>query len=261
MLILALVLGSMLGFVRCNNDDPTPVGDTYTFTPDTPDLQSAVQTVLIEMNDNDIIEFTEGTFLFTNTLSIDDKTNITIKGAGKELSILDFSSQTQGGTGAQGIIATATDQILFKDFTIQDADGDNIKVKDSDGVSFVNLKAVYTGEVSEENGAYSLYPVTSKNVLVTGCYVRGASDAGIYVGQSENVIVSNNEVEENVAGIEIENCIASDVFGNNVHDNTGGILIFDLPGLPVIENGRQTRIFDNIIKNNNLDTLPRKVIW
>ena len=92
-----------------------------------------------EMNDNDIVQFTEGTFMFTNTLSIDDKINVTLIGAGKNKTILDFSSQTGGGSGAQGIIATATDQILFKDFTIQDADGDNIKVKDSDGVSFVNL--------------------------------------------------------------------------------------------------------------------------
>ena len=252
-LTFALAIAATIAIVSCDKDEVTPVGDTFTFTPDTPNLQNAVQTALIEMNDNDIIEFTEGEFLFTNTLSIDDKTNITLIGAGKEKTILDFSNQTQGGSGAQGIIASKTDQILFKDFTIQDADGDNIKVKDSDGVSFINLSAVYTGPVTPENGAYSLYPVTSKNVYITGCYIRGASDAGIYVGQSENVIVSNNEVVENVAGIEIENCIASDVFGNNVHDNTGGILIFDLPGLPIIENGRQTRIFDNVIKNNNHD--------
>ena len=215
-----------LFFIGCDNEEPTPVGDTYTFTPEMTNLQDTVQTVLITMNDYDRIEFSAGTFMFTGTLSIDDKKNITIIGVGKEQTILDFSNQTQGGSGAQGIIATATDQILFKDFTIQDADGDNIKVKDSDGVSFVNLKAIYSGPVTPENGAYSLYPVTSKNVLVTGCYVRGASDAGIYVGQSENVIVSNNTVVENVAGIEIENCIASDVFGNDVQNNTGGMLIF-----------------------------------
>lgn len=243
------ILGAIF-YSACNTTDPTPVGETFTFSPDTPDLQSAVEDALLMMNDNDIIHFTEGTFLFTGELSVRDKINITIEGEGQDKTILDFSGQV---TGAQGIGATNTNKILFRNFTIQNAAGDNIKVKDSDGVNIVNLKAIYTGAVSETNGAYSLYPVTSKNVYIDGCFVRGASDAGIYVGQSENVIVSNNEVTENVAGIEIENCIASDVFNNNVHDNTGGILVFDLPGLPVIENGHQTRVFNNSIKDNNHD--------
>ena len=39
------------------------------------------------------------------------------------------------------------------------------------------------------------------------CIAIGASDAGIYVGQSNNIIVRNCEVFQNVAGIEIENSI------------------------------------------------------
>ena len=34
-----------------------------------------------------------------------------------------------------------------------------------------------------------LYPVESTNVLIDGCVAIGASDAGIYVGQSQNIIV------------------------------------------------------------------------
>ena len=38
-----------------------------------------------------------------------------------------------------------------------------------------------------------LYPVQCKNVLIDGCVAIGASDAGIYVGQSQYVIVRNSK--------------------------------------------------------------------
>jgi uncharacterized repeat protein (TIGR03806 family) len=80
--------------------------------------------------------------------------------------------------------------------------------------------------------------------------VRGASDAGVYVGQSENIIVRRNHVYENVAGIEIENSKFADVYENRATGNTGGILVFDLPGPPV-QGGEGTRVFNNRIETNN----------
>jgi hypothetical protein len=46
--------------------------------------------------------------------------------------------------------------------------------------------------------------------------------------QSDSIVVKNNEVFENVAGIEIENSFNADVHDNNSHDNTVGFLVFDL---------------------------------
>ena len=108
----------------------------------------------------------------------------------------------------------------------------------------------WTGEPDEDNGAYGVYPVSSKNILVDGVTVRGASDAGIYVGQSENIIVRNSLAEYNVAGIEIENSMHADVYKNIARHNAGGILVFDLPDLPVM-GGHSTRIYDNDIFENN----------
>ena len=102
----------------------------------------------------------------------------------------------------------------------------------------------------ESNGAYGVYPVESTDVLVDDVTVRGASDAGIYVGQSSNIIVRNSLTEYNVAGIEIENSTHADVHDNITRHNAGGILVFDLPDLPVI-GGHSTRIFDNQIIDNN----------
>jgi parallel beta-helix repeat protein len=107
----------------------------------------------------------------------------------------------------------------------------------------------WTGGPAQENGAYGLYPVRSQNVLIEGCTVSGASDAGIYVGQSRNIIVRRNMATENVAGIEIENSVAADVYDNYVSQNTGGILIFDLPDLEV--RGSQVRVFGNVVVDNN----------
>jgi parallel beta-helix repeat protein len=82
--------------------------------------------------------------------------------------------------------------------------------------------------------------------------VRGASDAGVYVGQSENILVHDNRAEQNVAGIEIENSMHADVFHNTSTKNTGGILVFNLPGLEV-ENGAITRVYDNDVSGNNTE--------
>jgi parallel beta-helix repeat protein len=80
--------------------------------------------------------------------------------------------------------------------------------------------------------------------------VKGASDAGIYVGQSKTVVVRNNRAQGNVAGIEIENTTGADVYGNVLSGNTGGILVFNLPDLPVP--GSRTRVFKNKVQSNNL---------
>jgi len=224
-------------------DEPT----VWRFSP-APDNQDKVQEALITMEDDDIIEFSEGTFEFTMTLSLDNKNGITIRGAGREKTTLSFAGQL---VGAEGLQITNCDWLLMRDFTIADAEGDNIKVREGDGVSFVNLGSVYTGPVSGDNGAYALYPVACKNVYIDNCYVRGASDAGIYVGQSEKIVVRNNLVEENVAGIEIENSIEADVYNNEARNNTGGILVFDLPNLTVITNGRQCRVYNNNIHDNS----------
>jgi parallel beta-helix repeat protein len=80
----------------------------------------------------------------------------------------------------------------------------------------------------------------------------GASDAGIYVGQSKNIIVRNSTAQYNVAGIEIENSFYADVYDNLASHNTAGILVFDLPDLPQ-QGGHHVRVFRNQVINNDTD--------
>ena len=211
------------------------------------DIQERLQEAMILSKPGDTIQLKEGLYELTDGLSL-AQSGVSIKGAGIDKTILDFTHQL---SGAQGLLVTS-DAVVLKDFSVINAKGDAIKVIGVDGIFIVNVKVEWTNGPATENGAYGLYPVQSKNVYIDGCIAIGASDAGIYVGQSENIIVKNNIAEYNVAGIEIENSYYADVHENSVSKNTGGILIFDLPDLPQ-QDGHHIRIFDNQISNNNTD--------
>lgn len=209
------------------------------------DFSMALQTALITASEGDIVQLPEGTFNLTDGLSLDID-HVTLKGAGQGKTVLSFKGQTGAG---EGLLVTS-DDVTLANFTMQDTAGDGIKSKGADRIIYRDLTVEWTGGIDEKNGAYGIYPVESTDVLIEKVTVRGASDAGIYVGQSRNIIVRNSLAEYNVAGIEIENSIGADVYGNTATNNAGGILVFDLPDLPQI-GGNATRIFGNKINNNN----------
>lgn len=60
----------------------------------------------------------------------------------------------------------------------------------------------------------------------------------------------DNEVFNNVTGIEMENSTNAEVYDNYAHDNSGGILVFLLPNNPS-KVGYNTRVYNNRIENNN----------
>lgn len=205
----------------------------------------ALQTMLIEAEEGAVIELPVGTIALMDGLSL-DVDGVTIRGAGQDKTILDFAGQTGAG---EGLLVTS-DNVVMEGFTIRDTKGDGIKSKGADRIIYRDLTVEWSGEPDEDNGAYGVYPVESTDVLVERVTVRGASDAGIYVGQSDNIIVRDSLAEYNVAGIEIENSTNADVYGNTVTKNAGGLLVFDLPDLPKV-GGHSTRLYDNDIFDNN----------
>lgn len=210
------------------------------------DVEKELQTAFIQANDGDTISIPSGYFHFKKSLLMDAKKHIVVKGAGMKKTVLSFKGQEEG---AEGIKISYCEDITLEGFTVEDAAGDNIKVTDTDGITFRRVKAQWTGPVSESNGAYALYPVLCKNVLIEECVAIGSSDAGIYVGQSDSVIIRNNEASRNVAGIESENSNYVEIYGNKAINNTGGILVFDLPGLT--QYGAHIKVHDNLIQENN----------
>jgi len=220
-----------------------------------PDAQKRAQTALINAKPGEVIEFGEGKFELTSTLSC-DKSDITIRGKGHDKTILAFNQQGQG-TGGEGLSITGKSKVTIEDLAVEDAKGDAVKVSGCDGLILRKVRTSWTGGPKETNGAYGLYPVLSKNVLIEDCIAKDASDAGIYVGQSEKIIVRRCRAENNVAGIEIENSIDADVYENVATGNTGGILVFSLPDL-TLKVGHHCRVYNNEVIANNHDNFAPK---
>ena len=194
----------------------------------------------------EVIRIPEGNFNFKRSLVMNTD-GVTILGQGMDKSVLSFSGQV---AGAEGLSVNAN-EFTIEDLAIEDTIGDALKVNEGNNIVIRRVRTEWTRGPNVKNGAYGIYPVQTTNLLVEGSVAIAASDAGIYVGQSDNVIVKNNRAEYNVAGIEIENTTNADVFDNVATRNTGGILVFNMPQIP--KEGHSSRVFRNTIVANNTE--------
>ncbi|WHU01442.1 parallel beta-helix domain-containing protein [Sphingomonas sp. NIBR02145] len=192
-----------------------------------PNAQERLQSALLDAKPGDTVRIGAGRFELTDGLSL-DVGGVTVRGAGPLRTVLSFKGQLGAG---EGLLVTS-DDVVLRDFAVEDSKGDGIKSKGADRIVYKNIRVEWTGGPKATNGAYGVYPVESSDVLIDGVTVMGASDAGIYVGQSNRIIVRNSVAKYNVAGIEIENSGFAEVTNNLATHNTGGILVFDLPALP-----------------------------
>lgn len=234
-----LLIVLALGISACGNHETEPA-------PETPknNYQETLQTQLLDAQPGDIIEIPAGNFSFDRSLSL-TVDGVTIKGAGMNETVLSFKNQI---AGAEGLLVTASD-FTIEDLAIEDSKGDALKINEGKNIIIRRIRTEWTGGPKTENGAYGIYPVQTENVLLEENVAIAASDAGIYVGQSKNVVVRNNRAEDNVAGIEIENTFDADVYDNVAINNTGGILVFNMPNLS--QPGARTRVFRNEVRENN----------
>ncbi|OZA91746.1 MAG: hypothetical protein B7X57_09675 [Erythrobacter sp. 34-65-8] len=207
--------------------------------------QERLQEALILAEPGDEIVLGAGRFALTDGLSL-AVDGVTVRGAGPQLTVLDFTAQQGSG---EGLLVTS-DNVTLRDFALENPKGDGIKSKGADMIVYHRIRVTWTGGPKAENGAYGIYPVESTGVLVSHSEVSGASDAGIYVGQSRLITVRNSVATDNVAGIEIENSRDAVVTQNYVTRNTGGILVFDLPDLPVMGGGN-VLVTNNLVAGNN----------
>ncbi|MEE4208402.1 MAG: parallel beta-helix domain-containing protein [Parvularcula sp.] len=238
--MLRLVCVALLALAACSEEEPETAADLAEAG-----FQDRLQEQLLDAKPGDVVEIPAGTYSLDRSLSL-TADGVTIRGAGMEETVLSFKGQI---AGAEGLLVTG-DRFTIEDLSIEDTVGDALKINEADGVVIRRVRVAWTGGPKTENGAYGFYPVQTRNVLIEDSVAIGASDAGIYVGQSKNVIVRNNRAEENVAGIEIENTQDADVYGNVATNNTGGILVFNMPNLG--QEGGRVRIFDNEVYENDL---------
>lgn len=248
-LIIAFALGGLLG--AC--DDGPPAGCDRFVSPGADD-QTTVQLMFEEALDGETLCFRPGTYSFTDPIAIRDHEGITIRGSGSSRDdvVLDFQGQT---AGEKGLSLTSMNDVLVENLTVLDATGDNLFITGSDGVTVRNVRSGWVARPPAMAGKYAIYPVLSTNVLIEDSEAFGSSDAGIYVGQTVNCLVRRNVAVGNVAGIEIENSTGCEVVDNEAYENTGGILVFELPGLT--RRGMSTLIHDNVVRDNNVPNFAR----
>jgi parallel beta-helix repeat protein len=220
-------------------------------TADDAAFQKQLQEQFLDAKPGSVIEIPAGKHPLDRVLTL-RANGVTIRGAGSDKSILSFKNEI---SGPEGMLVYGSD-FTIENLSIEDTKGDGLKINDGENITIRGVRVAWTGGSKTTNGAYGIYPVKSRNVLIEDSSSWGASDAGIYVGQSVNVIVRHCHAEQNVAGIEIENTISADVYENVATGNSGGILVFNMPNLA--QAGHSTRVFNNKVFKNNLDNFAAK---
>ncbi len=235
---------------------PAPATRTYTICPG-PNATAQALTAFFDAREGDTIRFCAGRFNLSTGLIMNNKRGITIRGAGRDRTILNFANSD----AAEGLNVSHADGIVMQGFTVEDTPGNSIRVFRSRYVTFRDIRAQWSDYKTcstrlnapnscTRHGAYGLYPVLCQHVLIEDSEAFGASDAGIYVGQTSDVIVRRTRAEYNVAGFEFENTYRAEFVDNVATNNTGGFLIFDLPGLA--QYGEKNLVHRNRAYNNNL---------
>jgi cytochrome c peroxidase len=196
----------------------------------------SIQAAIERAVPGDTIEIRPGIY---HEMLLIDVDNITIRGLREngQRAVLD------GQKRLTDAVITSSHNFTIEGLGIKDFVSNGITVHGGTNATFRDLEI-------HNPGLYGVYPVECKGVLIEHCLVTGVKDAAIYVGQSRDIIVRNNEAHHNVTGIEIENSVNALVENNYVHDNTGGILVFLLPNNPS-KVGSDTRVVRNRVINNN----------
>ncbi len=266
--VAALLLLAACGRSVPGNIDRTPPAQsgevaatkTYTICPG-PDAQKEAIIAFFDAHEGDTIEFCEGKFDFTNGLVMTGKRGITIRGAGRNKTYLRFA-----GSGDQdGFNLNRMTGVTVEGLTIYDAPGNGLRVFRSDYIVIRDVKVGWTVSDNQDNpygnytddqsawtanGSYAFYPVICHHVLIENSVSVGSSDAGVYVGQSSDILVRDTEAYHNVAGFEFENTYRAEFVDNYAHDNVGGFLIFDLPGR--VQFGEKNIVHHNKSYHNNI---------
>lgn len=253
-------------------DGSDAVGRVFTIEPGDNTTDEALA-AFFQAGPGDTIEFGCGFFEFSTGLVMQGTENVVITGCGRDETVLSFRDSDT----AEGFLAINVRGLVVEDLTVADTPGDGIKIKGGDFVTYRDARVIWssadrpitaenyqtamqfecpasphaqpTYQPSSSNGRYGIYPVQSRNVLIDNVESIGASDAGLYVGQSDDVIMRNSRAAYNVAGFEIENTRGADMYGNLGECNTVGYIVYDLPELS--QYGRITRMYDNVARNNN----------
>ncbi len=232
---------------------------------------------MIQLKPGDVLEFGCGYFELDQGLLIQATEDVLIKGCGIDKTVLSFKN-SQNVTGLEALNVRG---IRVEDLSVLDSPGDAFKLKGVKWGTLRRVRAIWSGgggPITAENyperlnvactnppynegdptpdyvpssssGRYGIYPVESENILVEDSESVGASDAGIYVGQTNTAIIRRSRAVYNVMGFEIENVQGGEFDSNLAECNTGAYLIYDLNF--ITRYGDTSIMHNNVSRNNN----------
>jgi parallel beta-helix repeat protein len=196
----------------------------------------SIQAAVEKSQPGDTIQVMPGTY--SETVYI-DKDDIHLVGV-----IQEGERATMDGLGKlNDAILYSGNNVVVENFRITQYKGNGIMGQAGNNFEIRN-------NVIIDTGIYGIFPQLGTNGLVEHNVVSGIADAAIYIGMSDNIHVAHNEVFDSVAGIEIENSRHAVVENNIAYNNTGGILAFVTPGLP-IKTTEDVIIRNNFVLDNN----------
>lgn len=112
--------------------------------------QDRLQEALILAEPGDVVELGAGRFALTDGLSL-DVNGVTVRGAGMEATVLDFTGQKGAG---EGLLVTS-DNVTLRDFAVENTRGDGIKSKGADNIVYYRIRVEWRKTSPARSGRWA----------------------------------------------------------------------------------------------------------
>jgi parallel beta-helix repeat protein len=188
------------------------------------------------------------------TVSI-EKSNLTLRGG--RAAVIDATGDTYGitvGTKLTFDPGPTCPEYGVSNFRII---GLTVRNADDTGIFLFGVNGFHVTNGSYlDNDEYGIFPRCSREGLIAGNSGGGGNDATIYVGIDNGVTVVHNHLTNGELGIELESTDNTIVRANRLSENTTGIFVIVLPGLPKASTEKALIEENHVIDNNRPNPFP-----
>jgi parallel beta-helix repeat protein len=216
----------------------------------------AIQTAIDSASQYDTVVVPAGTYAGP-TVKVGES-NITLRGS--RGAIIDATGNTYGvtvgrkltfdeGEGGPECPNYSVSNFRIIGLTVENAEDTGIFLFGVDGFHVLNGSYL-------NNDEYGIFPRCSREGLISGNSGGGGDDATIYVGVNNGVTVERNNLTNGELGIELESTDNTTVRKNKLKENTTGIFVIVLPGLPKSSTVKALIEENTVISNNRPNPFP-----
>lgn len=221
-----------------------------------PDAQAELLTALFEAHEGDTIELCPGEFFFDREMPIHDKRGITLKGAGRDLTVLDFSASND----AWGLSAGRMQGFTVQGLTIRDAQSVGLIFINAEQVILRDFRVLWSNWESCEpfpeapnscsaHGEVGAVFEFAKDVLVEDSEFFGAALFGLGFLQPSDVTVRRVRMQRNALGMFLVNSRRLTLTDSDIEGNTVGVLHLDDPEIHPSA-GKSVLVGNRFVANN-----------